>query len=213
MAQALALFDFDGTLIPGDSIVAYTRFALRRGRMRPGAYLLSAAHGAGYLLGLEDENQSKSHALAFRGRLSPADRDELDRAFAGALLARVYPAARARLEEHRQAGRVALLVTASPECYMRFVGPALGFRAVLATPVSDENAVHGNCKGEEKIRRVMQWLRENGVDADFSASFAYGDSKSDLPMLKLCGHPVLVNPKPALLRSAPHLPREAWRYE
>ena len=38
VAQALALFDFDGTMISGDSIVSYTRFALKTGRMRWGEY-------------------------------------------------------------------------------------------------------------------------------------------------------------------------------
>ena len=211
MATALALFDFDGTMLPGDSIVAYTRFALARGCMGRGAYLACGAHAVGYLLGLEDENRSKTHALAFRRRLTEADREALDRAFAESLLSRVYPAARARVDAHKAAGRVPVLVTASPACYMRFVGPALGFAAVLATPLRDGYQAHHNCKGDEKVRRVSEWLAAQGLEADFAASFAYGDSRSDAPMLRLCGHPVLVNPKAALRKALPGSAVEDWR--
>ena len=62
-----------------------------------------------------------------------------------------------------------------------------------------------------KVRRLNAWLRENGLEADFAGSFAYGDSKSDLPMLLLCGHPVQVNPKKALRKAAPEMDSEIWR--
>ena len=210
MTRALALFDFDGTLISGDSIVQYTRFALRQGWMGWGAYLKTGLHGLGYLMGLENAEQSKNHALSFRRRLTEAERGSLDRAFADTLLRRVYPAALVCMEDHRRAGRVLLLVTASPTCYMDLVGERLGFDAVLATPMTDGVAVHHNCKGEEKTRRVLGWLEESGIDADFADSYAYGDSKSDLPLLRLCGHPALVNPKKALVKAAPDIPRAAW---
>ncbi len=210
MKRALALFDFDGTLIPGDSIVQYTRFARLRGKMGWGEYMKSGLHGLGYLLGLENEEQSKNHALAFRRRMTGADRDALDRAFADTLLRRVYPAARACMDQHRQAGGVLLLVTASPSCYMDLVGAGLGFDAVIATPMADGVTVRRNCKGEEKVRRVREWLENAGIEADFAQSRAYGDSKSDLPMLRLCGHPTLVNPKQALAKSAPDIPRVKW---
>ena len=210
MTRALALFDFDGTLISGDSIVFYTRFARKKGWMRWSEYVKAGLHAVGYLLGRENEEQSKNHALAFRRRMTEADRAALDRAFADWLLRRVYPAARGCMEAHRQAGRTLLLVTASPACYMDIVGESLGFDAVLATPMTDGAAVHHNCKGEEKVRRVRQWLETTGIEADFSDSYAYGDSKSDLPMLRLCGHPTLVNPKKSLTKAAPDLPRAKW---
>ena len=211
MAAALALFDFDGTMLPGDSIVAYTRFALERGSMSRGAYLACGVHALGYLLGVEDENRSKTHALAFRRSRTEAEREALDRSFADALIERVYPEAAACVQECCRKGCVPLLVTASPICYMRFVGPALGFADVLATPLRDGFIAYDNCKGEEKIRRVNQWLLEHGLEADFAASRAYGDSKSDLPMLRLCGHPTLVNPKAALRKAAEDAPIVYWK--
>jgi phosphoserine phosphatase len=45
-------------------------------------------------------------------------------------------------------------------------------------------------------------------DIDLSASYAYSDSLSDLPMLEAVGHPVVVNPDPALAEVAK---REEWQ--
>jgi phosphoserine phosphatase len=39
-------------------------------------------------------------------------------------------------------------------------------------------------------------------DLDLAASWAYSDSESDLPMLRLVGHPVAVNPDSELARVA-----------
>ena len=60
-----------------------------------------------------------------------------------------------------------------------------------------------NCKGEEKVRRIKQYLKENGFVLDMKCSSAYGDSPSDADMMALVNRAVLVNPKKALLRRRP----------
>ena len=210
--QSFAFFDFDGTLISGDSIVAFVRYARKRGFMPRKEYARTMLAAAGFLLGVKDAADSKNAALRFRMKLSPSDREALDRDFVrDCLLPRIYPRGKACLDLHRQAGRATVLVTASTENYMRFAAEALGFSALLATPLNPDGTVGENCRGEEKPRRIRDWLREQGLEADFAASYAYGDSKSDLPMLLLCGHPVQVNPKKALRKAAPEMDSEIWR--
>ena len=210
--QSFAFFDFDGALIPGDSIAAFVRYARKRGIMPRRAFFKALLAAAGYLLGFLSATDSKNAALRFRMTLSPADREALDRDFVKeCLLPRVYPQARACLAAHRQAGREPVLVTASTENYMRFVADALNVSVLLATPLKPDGTVGENCKGEEKLRRIQAWLREQGLEADFAASYAYGDSKSDLPMLLLCGHPVQVNPKKALRKAAPDMEKVIWK--
>ena len=70
--------------------------------------------------------------------------------------------------------------------------------------------VRGNCKGEEKVKRIQNWLASKNIQPDYAASFAYGDSKSDLPMLRLVGHPVQVNPKKKLKKAAPDMDTVSW---
>lgn len=208
----LALFDFDGTLIPGDSIVAFMIFLRKKGVMSAADSFSAFAAAVSYALGRMSEAESKSRAMRGLNRLAEDEKEKLAREFVSSvLLPRVYPKAKECLKWHREAGRKLLLVTASTENYMSFVSEALGFDALLATPMNPDGTVGANCKGEEKARRISRWLREQGARADFSASWAYGDSMSDLPMLRLCGHGVLVNPKGALIRAAGGLPRETWR--
>ena len=209
--KTFAFFDFDGTMIPGDSIAAFVRYARKRGIMSRREFFKALLAAARYVLGLTDAVYSKNAALRFRMRLSPADREALDRAFVqDCLLPRLYPQAKACIASHRKAGRTLVIVTASTDNYMRFVADALGVSALLATPLFPDGTVGENCRGEEKPRRIEAWLREQGLEADFASSFAYGDSKSDLPMLRLCGHPVQVNPKKALRKAAPEMEAVRW---
>lgn len=210
--KALALFDFDGTMIRGDSIAAYVLFAFRRGKASLpylGRLLFAFLSHA---LRKKDLCALKTAALSFLSPLSLEQRRAFDRSFVlERLMPRVYPDAAACLAKCRREGKITVLITASTENYMGFAAKALGFDACLATPVDAQGRVTNNCKGEEKVRRLRLWLEENEVEADTASSCAYGDSKSDLPMLRFCGHAALVNPKKALRRAAPDLPRLRWR--
>ncbi len=207
----LACFDFDGTMIRGDSIAAYLKGALQKKLISPAEYAAVGWHTARYFLGLESGNRVKTRALQFTRKLTEAQRRELDRDFAlNTLLPRLYPGARARWEQHRREGKKLLLVSASTENYMRFVADALQADALLCTRMLPDGTVTDNCKGEEKVRRIREWLGAQDIRADFAASFAYGDSASDLPMLRLTGHPVQVNPRKKLRKAAPDMEAVHW---
>ena len=188
--QPLACFDFDGTMIRGDSIVAYLRFACRQGKASPGRLAAAAGHTALYFLHGESGEEVKTHALSFLAHLSPKDRAALDEAFVRQdLLPRIYPDALKRWREHRQAGNKMLLVSASTDNYMRCVAAYLQADALLCTRLLPDGRVADNCKGEEKVAR---WRQANAGN-EFEVCRAYGDSPSDLPMLRLAAEPVWVN--------------------
>ncbi len=79
--KAFAFFDFDGTLISGDSIVAFVRYARKRGFMPRKEYARVMLAAAGFVLGVKNAADSKNAALRFRMKLSPSDREALDRDF------------------------------------------------------------------------------------------------------------------------------------
>jgi phosphoserine phosphatase len=56
------------------------------------------------------------------------------------------------------------------------------------------------------------WLRRYALShgTDLAASYAYGDSFSDRPLLEVVGHPVAVRPDPRLFR---HAKQKHWRIE
>ncbi len=208
----VAVFDFDGTLIRGDSIAALVRFALRR-RAFPALRLpglLAAA--ALFRLGRLNAESAKSAALAHMGRMDAAECAAFHRDFAqSVLLPAVFPRAKEKMSGHASRGDVVLLVSASPDVYMNHMKELLPVSAVLATPVDANGRVGRNCRGREKLRRICRWLKDNGLRADWEASWAYADSPDDLPVLKLVGHPVCVNPKPSLRRMCANMALESWK--
>lgn len=210
----LALFDFDGTLIRGDSIIAYLRTARRLGALSRGEFARACLAALQYRLGRLTEEEAKTRALSFRRHLSPERRTALDAFFASdELLPRLFPAGRAQMERHREMGHLVLLVSASTQNYMDFVLPLLPADALLCTPLAEDGQAGKNCKGEEKVHRIREYLSARGIQADFAASYAYGDSRSDLPMLRLCGHPALVNPSRRLKKAAGDMPCVHWKEE
>ena len=52
-----------------------------------------------------------------------------------------------------------------------------------------------NCKGEEKVKRLKEFLKEEKIDVDFKESYMFSDSLSDKPLLELVGKPYLINYK------------------
>ena len=59
--------------------------------------------------------------------------------------------------------------------------------------------------GEGKIYWLQQLVEEQ--DIDLARSWFYTDSITDVPLLELVGHPVVVNPDPMLFRTAV---RRSW---
>ena len=98
----------------------------------------------------------------------------------------------ARLTEHQQAGHCCVMVSASPDIYLKRVAQQMGFNALLCT----EMAVEGgrltgqmqtpNCHGEQKVERLRAWMAERfGEPTDAVIQYAYGDTAGDKPMLRL----------------------------
>ena len=49
------------------------------------------------------------------------------------------------------------------------------------------------CDGEEKVRRIKRWIKENQIDTNLY-KIAYSDSFHDLPLLEFADLPTAVNP-------------------
>ena len=191
-ATPLAVYDFDGTMIPGDSIVTYLRFAHRRKVLSLPGLLAAAVNGLRARLGRISTGEAKRRALRFREKMTPEQQAKLDADFAETLLTRLRPAAICQMAQDQAAGRTILLLSASTDNYMEPLARRLGVNGLVCTRIAD--LPDGNCRGEEKLHRLLEWLKEQGITPDWPASAAYGDSASDAPVLALAGQPVLVDP-------------------
>jgi phosphatidylglycerophosphatase C len=199
----VAAFDFDGTLTSGGSVFPFL-VALRglwpvfRAVCTLSPKLVRAA-----LLGGSAADSAKEQLFTrLLGGLPVQVVDESARAFAARHLARhLREDARRRLQWHQRQGHHVVIVSASPECYVRRAGELLGVDGVLATRLAvggggllTGNYEGKNCRGAEKYARLVVHLRAHGLlgggGADQPELWAYGNSRGDLRLLNAADHGV-----------------------
>lgn len=208
MQKTYALFDFDGTLRRGDSIVSLCLYAHRRGLCDAKTLAGGMAGAAGYGLKLVSPEKAKAAAMAWIKGRSVSELAVLAQDFClNILVPEIYPEGMEALKSEKNRGAEVLFITASPSFYLEPLKSLLGADEIIGTRMAvDENDRYtgdicgDNCKGLQKPLRLAEYLAARGDRLDYESSTAYGDSRSDLPMLTLCGRKYAVNPKPALAR-------------
>jgi phosphatidylglycerophosphatase C len=208
MLQTFALFDFDGTLIRGDSILRFMCY-LRRQRLCTVFDLIRFTVAGGlFTFHLISPKRAKEMGLRFLKGRKRADYVQLSEDFCETVLKpRLYPQGVEALRRHQAAGEQVLIISASPTFYLEPLKRILGLREVLGTNFETDaqgrftgRIVGINCRGDEKPVRIQEYLAETGVELDYETSSAYGNSMHDLPMMKLCRHGYAVSPGRWMLR-------------
>jgi HAD superfamily phosphoserine phosphatase-like hydrolase len=186
-----AFFDLDKTLIEGSSAVHFARAAYRAGVLRRRD--LARALWANVRFRLEGSTDQASDVLA-------------------GLLPRLYPEMLREAWAHQDAGRPAYIVTAASQEIAETLAHVLVFDGGIGTRSEVEDGRYTGRPGgpftyrEGKAEAIREMAAAEGID--LAESFAYSDSESDLPMLRLVGNPVVVNPDAQLRRTAV---AEGWR--
>lgn len=222
MQKSYAFFDFDGTLIKGDSIIRFCFYAHRRGLCSLFALLRAATMGVLYLCRFISAEKSKAASLAFLAGKTKAEVDEIARDFCcEALIPHLYPEGLERIRQHHESGAEVWLVSASTTFYLEPLREQLALDGLIGTRMHvDENGVYTglidghNCRGVEKTLRIAEVLAATGCMVDYATSHAYGDTAGDAPMLTLCAHKHAVNPKRKLrraLKEADGVEIESWQ--
>ena len=207
---AAAFFDVDGTIARTNIVESHAYFATRGfGSGRRALWILgSLPRLLGYLV-LDRASRRRFNRVfyrSYRGHDAAGLRAQATAHFEAVFRPRIFPGALAAIAEHRAAGRRVVLVTGSLDFIVAplaaFLGPA---DVVAAGLVERAGKFTGELAGppigeEEKARAVEAFAARHTID--LAASWAYGDSIADLPMLRAVGNPVAVNPDARLRRVA-----------
>jgi len=204
---ALAIFDLDRTLIAGPSGPVYQRHLADAGVsnapdlpvLAAAAPLLGVMYKAYEVFG-ENPVTMQAARLAVQGSKGWPVPEVAKAAEAAAeeLIESVLPYGRLLIEEHREAGRLPVLATTSPRCFVQPLADRLGMEHVFATDWATDGGVYTGrldgpfLWGRNKIDAIKAWASQHNID--LGASYAYTDSVYDVPMLRTVGHPVAVNP-------------------
>lgn len=184
--RAVAIFDLDGTLTTRSTFLPYLIWWGLRNR-RFSALCLLPFRLAAYVAGLVKDSVLKEQLMvSFLGGVSQEQLKKHTEWFCKSWLPRhVHPVGMEHLEQHRRRGDRIILLSASPDIYVTAVGDALGIHEIICTQVTLQNGncvgtIRGeNCKGPAKLTRITELLGDNSS----AESFAYGDSRHDLPIL------------------------------
>lgn len=205
-----AFFDLDRTLMQGSSAFQFGRAAFRAGLMSRRQLLADA--WANVVFRLRGSNDEDTHALRDRISASLAgtrvrDLERLGPDVLAGVLPRIYPRVLAIAHEHQDAGRRVYITTAASHELAQILAHVLVLDGGIGSDFSE--AIDGVYTGkptglfiygEGKARAIEELAEREGIE--LAESYAYSDSASDLPMLRLVGHPVVVNPDKELRRVA-----------
>ena len=210
-----AFFDLDKTLIEGSSAIHFGRAAYRQGLMT--RTQLAKDLWANIRFRMKGSTDAGTDALRARILDSIAgtrvrDLERLGHEVLAGVLPRVYPEVLREAYEHQDGGRRIFIVTAASHEMAELMAHVLFFDGGIGTRSEVRDGIYtGRPEGpftyrEGKAQAIRERAAEEGID--LAESYAYSDSESDLPMLRAVGHPVAVNPDPALERIAR---AEGWR--
>ena len=194
----LVVFDLDGTITRRDTLLPYALgYALRHPWRLPRLLLMLPALLA-YACRLLDRGGLKS--LLVRATFGGLPRQAVEawtaRWLPGVLARGLYAEALQAIAAARARGATLVLLSASPDLYVPALAAHLGFTRTLCTQLRwradgrlDGRLATPNRRGEEKVRCVAALLAE----LQPTRSSAYGNSRADLPHLRLVSAGVYVN--------------------
>jgi HAD superfamily hydrolase (TIGR01490 family) len=221
MSRPAAFFDLDKTLMAGSSGMQFARIATRHGIVGRRQLASWAVEHLRYRLrGTTDERTTDVLRVA-RDLISGVPARSLERMnpeVMAAILPRVYPQMLDEVYAHQDAGRATFIVSAAGNGVVEPLAEVLGMDGGIGTSyeVDAEGAFTGRLDGPfvygpGKVEAMQAFATAHGID--LAESYAYSDSLSDLPMLRAVGHPVAVNPDPALAEIAREEGWQTMRFE
>jgi fatty acyl-CoA reductase len=215
--DVLAVFDVDGTLVETNVVEYYLWMRLRAQPLRDWpAFLGRMATEAPRWLWLERRSRADFQRTFYR-QYDGLEAEEMRRLGREALhsvtLRRVYPEGMRRIREHKRAGHRVLLLTGALDFVVEPLAELLEVEVDCAHLLQRGGRLTGDLAapppaGEARATLLLEYAARHRVD--LSASFAYADSLSDLPMLEEAGSPVVVNPDARLSQVAG---QRGWRVE
>ena len=210
----IAVFDFDGTSIDGNSPVKLVVFLRRKRLLAKRVLSRIMLWGAAYKLRLPQNESWVRGAVfsSFEGCKQAEVDDMLERFYDDYVDECFRAEADGEIARHRATGREVWAVTATFEPIIRRAQQRHGFTRVYATKMAVDDhgcytcEVDGQpCEGEEKINVIRREANRLFGPGNWVVTHAYGDHHSDVPMLELAEHPCAVDPDRPLRRLAHRL--------
>ncbi|MGL4741018.1 MAG: HAD family hydrolase [Sarcina sp.] len=200
MIKNFAIFDIDKTIIKSDSMFDLLKYTTKKYPKSKKTLPLLFIKLVLFKLKLINTKKAKE---AMFYTLNYVTNDDLNDFYSTVLKNKIFTDAKKKMEELKKQDYIILLVSASPEAYLKYFAQENYVDAVIGTKfelldTKTTNRIQGeNCKGYEKVKRINEYLKKNNLEINKSSSFAFSDSLSDTPMFELTDNAFLINYKKA----------------
>jgi HAD superfamily hydrolase (TIGR01490 family) len=218
--KGAAFFDLDRTLIAGSSSFQFGRAAYKAGLISRRDIARDTYENIKFRLNGSTDKMTDAVRERVGKMLEGAKVRDLQR-LSGTVLAgvlpRLYPEMLEVAYAHQDEGRPIFICTAAAQEMAELMAIVLTFDGAVGSVAEVIDGVYTGREGgpfnyrEGKAQAIRELAERE--DIDLSKSYAYSDSESDLPMLRLVGHPVAVNPDKTLARVAREEGWEIMRFE
>lgn len=200
--KKLAIFDIDYTITKRETLMELFKYSIkvdkRNIRFLPRAIFC----GIMYMLKIYDEKMVKEKFLKFLDGIKEKDLAKLVKDFYhDRLKILLYEDALNMIKKLKKEGYDIYLISASPEFYVKEfydikeVDKIIGTRFNFTNGIFTRKMEGKNCKGQEKVKRLTEFLENEKIEIDFKESYMFSDSLSDKPLFDLVGKPYLINYK------------------
>ena len=200
--KKLAIFDVDYTITRKETLMELYKYTIREDKTKVKYLPRALFSGLMYILKIYDEKRVKESFLKFLEGQHEKDISELVKRFYKNRLSNIlYSDSIEMMKRLKSEGYDIYLISATPEFYLyelyalKEVDKIIGTRFQFQEGIFTRSMEGNNCKGEEKVKRLMEVLEKENIEVDFKESYMFSDSLSDKPLLDLVGKPYLINYK------------------
>lgn len=216
MSKVAAFFDFDGTLYDGHvwQDLARHHWATRRHRRWVAAYVArNMAPLPLYKAGLMSQVDyyriwGETMSWLVRGWTVTEGQALFGQLTDEQVMPHLHETVLDLVRQHQNQGHLVVLVSGLFSPWLETVAQRLEVAHAVGTPLEAQDGrytgrtVRPLCQGPGKPERVEAYLSERSLAVDWSASYGYADSGTDIALLNRLGHPVAVHPDKVLRAEA-----------
>lgn len=196
----LGIFDVDFTITKKETLMQFFKYMVYKDKSNIRFLPRAIFSGIMYSIGIYDEKKVKETFLKFIDGVDEKKLTKIVKDFYRDVLKNIlYDDAIKMMRDLKKEGYKIYLISASPEFYLnefyeykevdKIIGTKFKFKDGKFLRKMDGH----NCKGAEKVKRLMEELKKDNIEVDFKNSYMFSDSLSDKPLLDLVGHPYLIN--------------------
>lgn len=203
----IVFFDLDHTLTSNVSGKVLAAEAFRRNLLPPSTLIRALFLNSFYKLRLLDPVAVMYEMIRWMKGLP----EEILNKFCENLVYRsilpsLFPDAVSEIKKHKDAGALTVILSSSIRPVCSVVSRALGTDDTVCTELEISGGHYtgnpdGNfCYGNEKAEKMRLYCEKN--NKSLQSAWYYGDSLSDIPVFRLAGNPVCINPGGKLKKMA-----------